>query len=330
MKRISSFALSVARACLFSALLALATVAAQAQSYPNHPIKLVVPYSPGGGVDLVGRTIAQRLSESMGQSVVVENRPGAGAMIGINSVVRASADGYTVLVVDPALVINPSIQKLAGYDVFRDLRPVSMLTGSPLLLSVNAKLPIESVQGLIDYAKSHPGTLNFASAGIGTTPHMAGELLKVRSGQSLVHVPYKGSGPAMADLVSGQVQFAFSSMAAAVPYVRDGHLRALATSSLKRSTLFPDLPTVAESGVANFDVLFWTGLFVPAGTPPEIIQHLNSEVRKALGDPKTQAAFDKVGETANYTSVDDTTKFVRSESDKWSQVVRDAGLRPGN
>ena len=300
---------------------------AHAQSYPSRPVKLIVPYSPGGAVDLVGRTIAQRLSELMGQPVVVENRPGAGAMIGVDATVHAPADGYTLLVVDPALVINPSLQEKVGYDVIRDLKPVSMLTGSPLLLSVNAQLPIKDVTSLVAYAKNNPGGFNFASAGVGTTPHMAGELLKLRSGQPFVHVPYKGSGPAMADLVSGQVQFAFSSIAAAIPYVRDGRIRAIATSSLKRSALLPDVPTVAEAGIANFDVLFWTGLFVPAATPTDIVRRLNAEVQKALAQPETRAALDKVGETATYTSVEDAARYVRAEFDKWAQVVKDAKLK---
>jgi tripartite-type tricarboxylate transporter receptor subunit TctC len=270
--------------------------------------------------------MAQRLSEELGQSVVVDNRPGAGAMIGIDNVAKSPADGYTLLVVDPALVINLSLQPKVAY-ALKDLQPVSLLTASPLVLTVTNGMPAKDVGGLLAYAKANPGKVNFASAGIGTTPHMAGELLKLRSGADLIHIPYKGSGPAMADLVAGQVQMAFSSITAALPFIKDNRIRGLATSGSKRPAVLPDLPTVAEAGVPNFEVIFWTTLFAPAGLPPAVLARVHDDAQKALQHPEMRAAMAKVSEVPGGTSVSGAADFVKVEAAKWAQVVKDGNIR---
>ncbi len=301
---------------------------AQSAAYPSgHTIKVVVPYSPGGAVDFVGRAMAQRLGEVMGVPVVVDNRPGAGGMIGAQFVAQSAPDGLTLLVIDPSVVINPALQANLPFQL-KDLRPVSLLTASPLVLSVNAQLPITDIPSLLAYAKANPDKVSFASAGVGTTPHMAGELLALRSGVPLTHVPYKGSGPAMADLMAGHVQMAFSTIAAAGPAVKDGRIRAIATSGPMRPPAFGNVSTVAESGIKNFEVLFWTGLFVPAGTPDAIVQKLNAEAKKVLTASATIEALEKSGEVAGYTSTADSAAFVKSESDKWSQVIKTAKITP--
>ena len=315
--------------CLLGAIAASSAASsamAQPQDYPGKPVRVVVPYAPGGAVDFVGRQLAQRLGESMNQSVVVDNRPGAGAMIGIDNVAKSPADGYTLLVVDPALVINPSLQAKVPYKL-SDLQPVTVLTASPLVLTVNPKVPVKDMAELISYARSHPGKVNFASAGIGTTPHMAGELLKLRSGAEITHIPYKGSGPAMADLVAGEVQMAFSTITAALPFVKDNRIRALATSGSKRAPVLAELPTVAEAGVPNFEVIFWTSLFVPTGTPPAVLARVHAEALKALQHPDMRAALAKVSETPGGNSPAEAAAFMKTEYAKWSQAVKEGNIR---
>jgi tripartite-type tricarboxylate transporter receptor subunit TctC len=228
---------------------------------------------------------------------------------------------------DPAIVINPSLQDKVPYDVSKDLQAVSVIGSSPLVLVVNPAVPAGSMGELVDYAKANPGKLNFVSAGIGTTPHMAGEMLKLRTGASMQHVPYKGSGPAMADLVGGQVQMGFSSITAALPFMRDGKLRGLATTGVKRSGALPDLPTVIEAGYPGFEVDLWLGVFAPANLPAPVLARLNAEVRSALQDSAVRAAFAKVGVEPRGTGVEEGAAFVRDEFQKWANVVRDGKLR---
>ena len=242
--------------------------------------------------------------------------------------------GNTLLVVDPAVVINPSIHASLPYDWHRDLKPVSTLTASPLVLTVPAASPARDVNGLIALARASPRrsragnegaqALSFASAGVGTTPHMAGELFKLRIDADMVHVPYKGSGPAMADLVAGRVSMAFSTLTAALPFIRDGRLRALATSGDRRAAVLPDVPTVAEAGVPGFEVKFWTALFVARDTPDPFVARLNAEARRALGHPELRAALERVSEAAAGSTVDEAEAFVAAEHAKWAAVVRDA------
>ncbi|HEY6864437.1 MAG TPA: tripartite tricarboxylate transporter substrate binding protein [Burkholderiales bacterium] len=321
--------------CAF--VLAAAAAAASApstssgQGYPSKPLRLVVPYAPGGVVDFIGRTLAQRLSEHLGQSVIGDNRPGAGGIIGVEATAKSAPDGYTLVLMDPAIVINPVLQDAVPYDVIRDLTAVSIVGSSPLVLVSNPALPVKNLTELIEYAKAHPGKLNFASAGIGTTPHMAGELMKLRIGAQMTHVPYKGMGPAMADVVAGRVQFSFGSITSALPFLKDNRIRGLATTGAKRSGALPDLPTMIEagagSGLSGFEVELWLGLFGPAGLPRDVLARLNAETKKAIEDPQARAAFAKVGVEPRGTSAGDAADFIRAENEKWGKVVRDAKLK---
>ena len=310
---------------LCAALFAIGS--AHAQTWPSRPITLVVPYAPGGVVDFIGRTVGQRLSQQVGQPVVIDNRPGAGGMVGIEYTARSAPDGQTIVLMDPAIVINPVLQEKPLYDLFRDLATVAVIGHSPLVLTVNPQLPANDVKQLVQYAKANPGKLNFASAGIGTTPHMAGELLKLRTGIDMTHVPYKGAGPAMADLAAGQVQVGFSSITGALPFIKDGRLRALATSGTKRSGALPEVPTLIEAGFPDFEVDLWLGIFAPINTPTALLHRLNREIDAALKDQTVIAAFAKVGVEPRIDTAEEGARFVRAEYDKWAQVVNGAKLK---
>jgi tripartite-type tricarboxylate transporter receptor subunit TctC len=303
-------------------------VSAQAQDYLVRTVRMIVPYAPGGIVDYVGRLMAQRLAESFGQNVVVDNRPGASGIIGIDITSKANPDGYTMVIMDPAIVINPSLLPKVPYDIHKDLVPLTILSSSPLVLAINAKVPATNVQELVALAKSQPGKLTFASAGVGTTPHMAGELFKARIKQDLVHVPYKGSGPAMADLVGGQVQMTFSSITAALPFIKDGRLRGLATTGEKRAAALANLPTIIESGFPGFEVNLWLSIFVPSKTPQTIVTRLNSELRKALQQPEVRSALEKVGADPLGNPPQEAAAFVRNEFTKWAAVIKAANITP--
>jgi tripartite-type tricarboxylate transporter receptor subunit TctC len=312
---------------LTCALAMLAAAAANGQSYPTKSVRLIVPYAPGGIVDYVGRLIGQRLSDAFGQNVVIDNRPGAGGIIGIETASKASGDGYTLLIMDPAIVINPSLLAKVPYDINKDLTPATILSSSPLVLAINAKVVANNVQELVNLAKSQPGKLSFASAGIGTTPHMAGEMFKARIQQNITHVPYKGSGPAMTDLIAGQVQLTFSSITAALPYIRDGRLRGLATTGEKRAAALPNLPTIAESGFPGFEVDLWLAVFVPADMPRDILMRINSELRKALQHPDIKSGFEKVGAEPVGNTPQEAAVFVKNEFKKWADVIKTAHIK---
>jgi tripartite-type tricarboxylate transporter receptor subunit TctC len=300
---------------------------AHAQNFPTRSIRLIVPYAPGGIVDYAGRLVAQRLGETMGQNVVVDNRPGAGGVIGIETATRANADGHTLVLMDPAIVINPSLLPKVPYDIHKDLVAAAILSNSPLVLAVNAKVPAANVQELVRLARSQPGKLSFASAGVGTTPHMAGELFKSRIRENIVHVPYKGSGPAMVDLVAGQVQMTFSSITAALPFIKDGRLRGLATTGAKRAAALSGTPTMIESGYPGFEVNLWLGIFLRSGAPREVLATLNKELRSAMQHPNVVSGFEKVGAEPLSTSTAEAAAIVKSEHAKWAKVVRDAKLK---
>jgi tripartite-type tricarboxylate transporter receptor subunit TctC len=311
---------------LCTVALVISTVAS-AQTWPTRQVQLVVPYAPGGVVDFIGRTLGTRLSQQVSQPVVIDNRPGAGGMIGIDYTARSPADGHTIVLMDPAVVINPVLQEKPLYDLFKDLATVAVIGSSPLVLTVNPKLPVSDVAQLVQFAKANPGKLNFASAGIGTTPHMAGELLKARAGIDMAHVPYKGAGPAMADLAAGQVQIGFSSITGALPFIKDGRLKALATSGTKRSPALPDVPTLIEAGYPDFEVDLWLGVFAPISTPTPLLRRLNAEIDAALKDPTVVAAFAKVGVEPRIDSAEAGARFVRAEYEKWAQVITGANLK---
>ena len=317
----------VARMALALAVLAGAVSRARAEDYPARSIRLVLPYNPGGIVDYVGRQIGQGLSQASGQSVVPENKPGAGGIIGTRTVATSDPDGYTLLVMDPAIVINPLIQTEVGYDLFKDLRVVSVVSSSPLVLVATPSLPVASVKDLVDYARSHPGELNYASAGVGTTPHLAGELLRMRTGVDVTHVPYRGIAGSFADLMTAKVQFSFSGIPGAKPLTDDRRLRALATTGSRRSPAYPDLPTVIETGLAGFDVDLWIAVFAPSATPAAVIERANAMLRQSLGDPAAQAALARFGVEPRVTSPADGAAFVSGEYQKWQQVVETAHLK---
>ena len=313
-----------ALACVLALLCATAVCG---QSYPTKSVRLIVPYAPGGIADYVGRLLGQRLADAFGQNVVIDNRPGASCIIGIEITSTASGDGYTLLIMDPAIVINPSLLAKVPYDLNRDLVPVTIVSSSPLVLAINAKVPANTVHELVNLAKSQPGKLSFASAGIGTTPHMAGEMFKARIQQNITHVPYKGSGPAMTDLISGQVQMSFSSITAALPFIKDGRLRALATTGEKRAPALSNLPTIAESGFPGFAVDLWLALFVPSTTPRDIVTRLNSELIKALQRPEVKSGFEKVGADPVGNTPQQAAVFVNNEFRKWAAVIKTANIK---
>ena len=317
-----SSALAVAAALAFGAL-----TGAQAQNYPNKPVRLVLPYAPGGIIDYVGRTLAQKLTENLGQAVVAENRPGGGGVLGTDSVARSAPDGYTLVLMDPAIIINPTLQADVPYDVFRNLQTVSIISSSPEVLVISPILPVKTFPELVAYGRANPGKLNFASAGIGTTPHLAGEMFKLRTGIDATHIPYKGIGASYTDMMSGKVQMAFSSIAGALPFTTDNRVRAIATTGAKRSAVYPDLPTVAEAGLAGFEVDLWLGVFAPAKLPVPILARLNGELTKALEAADLKAALAKVGVEPRGTSPEEGATFLRVEFDKWRQVITDGKIK---
>jgi tripartite-type tricarboxylate transporter receptor subunit TctC len=300
---------------------------ASAQNFPSKPLKLVLPYAPGGIIDYVGRHLAERLGEVLGQTVIAENRPGAGGMVGIDVVSRSTPDGYTLVVTDPGVVINPTLQNDAPYDLFKGLQPISIIGSSPSVVVISPKLPVKTFQDLIAYGKANPGKLNFATAGIGTAPHLAGELVKLRTGIDMTHIPYKGIGPAFPDIMNGKVQMAFSSIAGALPFTNDKRVIPIATTRIKRSAAYPDVPTIAESGLPGFDVDLWVAVYGPANMPPDVLKTINTALNKTLENPAMKDALLKVGIEPRGTTVDETVAINRSEYDKWKKVIEDGKLK---
>ena len=318
---------NISRFVLASLALALSTAGAAAQNYPERPIKLVMPYAPGGIVDFVGRKVAQYLAEAIGQPVVPENHPGAGGMVGTGVVAHATPDGYTLVIMDPAIVINPSLQPSVPYDL-KQLTTVSLVTSSPEVLVVAPELPVNTLAELIAYGKQNPGQLNFASAGTGTTPHLAAELFKQRAGVEATHVPYRGIGQSFPDMMTNKVQFAFSSIAGALPFTQDNRVRALATTGLKRPAVYPDLPTVDEAGIKGFSIDLWLGIFAPAGMPKDVLAKLNAVINdKVLTNPEFKTAIAKFGVEPKGTSLDDGAAALHAEYDMWKKLVAEANIK---
>jgi tripartite-type tricarboxylate transporter receptor subunit TctC len=316
------------RIALAPLLLALAATGAAAQGYPDHPIKLIMPYAPGGIIDFTGRKVAQYLADALGQPVVPENHPGAGGMTGTGLVAHGAPDGYTIVIMDPAIVINPTLQPSVPYDLFKQLVTVSIITSSPEVLVVAPQLPIKSVPELIAYAKANPGQLNYGSAGVGTTPNLAAALFQQHTGIETTHVPYRGIGQIFPDLMSNKIQFAFSSIAGALPFTQDNRVRAIATTGLKRPAVYPDLPTVDEAGVKGFAVDLWLGVFAPAGTPPEIIAKLNAAINdKVLKNPEFKSAVATFGIAPRGTSLAEGAATLKGEYEMWKKVIADANIK---
>jgi tripartite-type tricarboxylate transporter receptor subunit TctC len=298
---------------------------AAAETYPSRPIHLILPYAPGGIIEFVGRTLSQKLGEVLHVPVVVEDRPGAGGILGVNYTAHAAPDGYTIVLVDPAIVTNPSLHKSLPYDIFKDLVPVSIVATAPEVLVVAPQLGIKTQAALVAYGKANPGKLDYASAGIGSTPHLAAEMWKARTGIEATHVPYSGIGPAFIDLMSGKVQMSFSSLPAAMPFIGKGSLVALATTGLQRSPMYPDLPTVSEL-LPGYEVDLWLGVYGSARMPRDVLATLNGGINRALQDVQLKAAFAKFGIAPRGTTVQEGVAFTRAEYDKWRKVILGAHI----
>ena len=297
-----------------------------AQAYPTKPVRIIVPFAAGGPADNYARIIGQKLQESLGQAFVIDDRPGAGAVIGTDAVAKSPADGYTLLMMSNTHTVNESLLKTKPYDLMRDLVPVAPVNYSDLLMVVHPSVPAKTLKEFLDLAKAKPGVLNYASSGPGTPYHMAGELFKAMAGVNLVHVPYKGSAGARTDVMGGQVQMMFDAVTTMAPLVRTGALRALGTTGLTRSSVLPDVPTVAEAGVPMYEATIWLGIMAPAGTPKAIVDKLNTEINKILANPEVKEAWAKQGATAMNMTPDQFGKYLRTDIEKWARVVKQAGI----
>ena len=306
---------------------ALPLASVYAQSYPVRPVRLVVPYPPGGPTDVLARIVAVKLSEALAQPFSIDNKAGASGMIGAAEVAKAAPDGYTLLGNASIHVINPSLYAKTAFDAITDFTPVTQLAGVPLILVVNNDLPVRSVRELIAYARANPGKLNFASSGNAAAQHLAGESFKLASGIAMQHVPYKGSAPALTDLIGGQVQLMFDSMPSAMPHVKAGKLRPLAVTSLTRSTAMPDLPTIAEAGLSGFDISTWYGLWAPKNTPREIVERLAAETAKILKLPEVRERYAALGAEPVGSTPGEFAAYCRSELAKWARVVKESGAK---
>jgi tripartite-type tricarboxylate transporter receptor subunit TctC len=308
---------------------ALPTVShfAWAQAYPARPVRIIVSFPAGGGADIVARLIGQRLSERLGQQFIIENRPGAGSNIATEAVVRAAADGYTLLLVHASNAINATLYDKLNFNFIRDIAPVAGIIVVPNVMVVNPSVPAKTVPEFIAYAKANPGKLTMASGGIGTTSHVFGELFKMMARVDMVHVPYRGGGPALNDLLGGQVQVAFLATVSTIEYIKTGRLRALAVTTTTRSDELPDIPTVGEF-VPGYEASNWYGVGVPKNTPTEIVDKLNNEINAALADPNMKARLAVLGGTALAGSAADLAKLIADETEKWGKVIRAANIKP--
>ncbi len=299
---------------------------AWAQAYPTRPVRIIVGFPAGSSGDIIARLIGQWLSERLGQPFITENRPGAGANIGTEAVVRAPPDGHTLLQVASANAINATLYDKLNFNFIRDIAPVATIIRGPFVMVVNPSVPARTVPEFIAYAKANPGKINFASVGNGTTPHVGGELFKMMTGVNMVHVPYRGSPPALTDLIAGQVQMSFVAMVASIEYVRAGSLRALAVTTATRSEALPDMPTVGEF-VPGFEASIWFGIGAPKNTPTEIVDRLNKEINAGLADPTIKARLTDLGGTALTGSPSDFGKLITDETEKWAKVIRAANIK---
>jgi tripartite-type tricarboxylate transporter receptor subunit TctC len=299
-----------------------------AQAYPTRPVRLIVPYPPGGGNDTLARLFGQKLGEAWGQQIVVDNRPGAGTIIGTQLAARSAADGYTLLLSSIAThAVAPNLYRNPGYDPIRDFTPITLLAIAPTVLCVNAAVPAKSVQELIRVAKAKPGELKFASGGNGTAPHMAGEIFASMTGIKLLHVPYKGGGPAIAGLIGGETSMMFDTAASILPHVKGGKLRALAIARSARLPEYPDLPTFTEAGVNGYEVNAWYSMHAPAGVPREIVTKVQRELVRILALPDIKERLKQLGSEGVGNSPDEFARFVRAESAKYAKAIRDAGVK---
>ena len=314
----------------WSAALALAALAtlAQAQAWPSKPIKWIVPFAPGGTTDILARTVSEKLSPALGVPVIIENKPGAGGGVGATFVAKAPADGYTIMGGTISThAINASLYKDLPYDPVKDFVPITMIARVPNMLDVNPGVPAKDVKELIVLLKANPGKYTFASSGNGTSQHLSGELFKTMAGVDMQHIPYKGSPPALQDVVGGQVTMTFDNITTAWPLAKAGKLKALAVTTAKRSEVAPDVPTLAESGLAGFEVGSWQGVFAPAGTPPAIVKRLNAEIVKILAMPDVREKLGALGAEIVADSPEDFAAIVKAEGVKWAEVVKKSGAK---
>lgn len=296
--------------------------------YPSKPVRVIVTFSAGGGTDMAARAIGQKLSEQWGQQFIIDNRAGAGGIIGTEIAAKSAPDGYTLLLASSSgLVINPLLSSKLPYDPVRNFAPVSLLAINPTILVVNSSLPVNNVKELIALAKAKPRSLNYASVGLGSPIHLAMELFKAMTGTDMVHVPYKGAGPAVTDLLGGQVQLMFNSMPSVLPHVKTGRLRALAVGSAKRAKTVPDVPTVAESGVPGFDAVTWFGIVAPAATPKAVIDKLNAGIARGLDDPELAQRLASQGSEVQGSTPAGLAKYMHDESERWRKVIKTAGIK---
>ena len=313
-----------------AALMAVALIqtgAANAQTYPAKPLRLIVPQSAGGSTDQVARPLAQQMGAALGHSVIVDNRPGAGSVIGTDVVAKSAPDGYTLLAVAASFSMSPSLYRNLPFDPIRDFAPISLLSSLPNILSVHPSLPVKSVKELIAFAKARPGQLNFGSSGVATGTHMSMELLMHLTGIKMVHVPYKGGAPSVTALMSGEVQVTFATISTALPHVKSGRLRALAVSTARRAAIAPAVPTIAEAAVPGYDYASWIGLLAPAKTPPAIVARLNAEAVKALQTPEIKAILAVEGSEPIGNSPEQFAAILKTEVARWAQVVKAAGIK---
>ncbi|MGV2861618.1 Bug family tripartite tricarboxylate transporter substrate binding protein [Achromobacter sp. ESBL13] len=302
--------------------------AALADSYPDHPIKWVVPFPPGGAMDSIARTLGESMSKQLNTSVIVENRAGAGGNIGAAGVARAKPDGYTILIVANGMAVNPALYADLNYDPIKDFAPISLLAVVPNVLVTNpARTGATSVQDVITKARAQPNHYTYASAGVGTSIHLAGELFVSMTGVDMLHVPYKGSGPAVADLLGGQVDYMFDSITSAKPHIASGKLRALGVTTAKRSAALPDVPTLQEAGVAGYELMPWFAAFAPAGTTPEVVAKLNEAMRHALAEPKVKATLDSIGAESIGSTPDALRDHLAKETAQWKTLVKERNIK---
>jgi tripartite-type tricarboxylate transporter receptor subunit TctC len=313
---------------LLAVLLLLASLGALAQEpYPSKPIRMILPFPPGGGTDLLGRLIADRLAAALGQPVVTENRGGAGGNVGAEAAARSAPDGYTIVLVAPSLAISPTLYSKLNYDPIKDFAPIALVAQVPNVMITHPSVPATTLAEFIAYARANPGKLNFGSGGLGTSNHLAGELFNLRTGAGLIHVPYKGVNLAMNGVLAGEVHLVFIGVPVPAPHIKAGRLRALAVLARERSPLIPEVPTAAEAGLADFDVTTWYGILAPAGTPRPIIQRLNAELRKMMAAPEIKERLAAMGTEPLTSTPEEFGAYIKREIAKWGDVVRKAGLR---
>jgi tripartite-type tricarboxylate transporter receptor subunit TctC len=312
---------------LFAALLALCSLAAFAQNYPSRPVKIVVPYGVGGSADVYARYLGAKLQDSLGQPVVIENRPGGGSIVGTEAVVKSDPDGYTLLMMSNTHTVNETLIPKKPFDLMRDLAPITAVSYSDLLMVVHPSVPASTVKEFIAYAKANPGKLNYASSGNGTPYHMAGELFKAMAGVDIVHIPHKGSDQARASVLGGQVQMMFDAVPTMAANAHAGKVKALGTTGSKRSPVTPDLPTLSEAGVPDYESGIWLGLMAPAKTPKPVLEKLNAEVNKILASPEVKETWLKQGTITMGMSIPQFDRFLRNEIVKWGKVVKMSGAK---